>query len=325
MFLLNMHDFIAIVVVLLNFLVFNACIPTSASSIVSGTAPWKYQYEKLQLPIGVEQNIQNGHGLTKDKEGNIYFTFQPINVSETTQALVKFSYGEKKMVATAIGSTELSSGVPHGLQYEYDSVSNKEYLYHANNQQTIFKTDLNGDIIWKSNFSSWKETKPEFWPFKPTDVVIIPDTNILLVADGYGSSFVHLINKLTGKYIEGRSFGGKGNTTEPIRFNTPHGIKVDKDNNFIVVSDRTNNRVVWLTFDFKYVRSKTLTEGLALPCNVCTIYHLILQFLYHLYETYVAIAATTRTTLSIYLYIYTYVHKQDKNLTCNTHVHMHYF
>ena len=102
-------------------------------------------------------------------------------------------------------------------------------------------------------------------------------------------------------------------------------IIIDKDNNFIVVSDRTNNRVVWLTFDFKYVRSKTLTEGLALPCNVCTIYHLILQFLYHLYETYVAIAATTRTTLSIYLYIYTYVHKQDKNLTCNTHVHMHYF
>ena len=49
------------------------------------------------------------------------------------------------MLATALGSTDLSQGVPHGLQYEFDdddaTTAKEEYLYHANNQQTIFKTD----------------------------------------------------------------------------------------------------------------------------------------------------------------------------------------
>ena len=242
--------------------------------IISGTSPWKYQYIPLQLPLHVKDNIQNGHGLTKDLNGNIYFTYQPINISDSTQVLVKFYYdsAKKSMVATALGSTDLSQGVPHGLQYEFDdddaTTAKEEYLYHANNQQTIFKTDLLGNIIWKSNFSDWVDTKPNFWPFKPTDCIVIPKTDILLVADGYGSSFVHSINKTTGEYIEGKSFGGKGNTTsDPIRFNTPHGIKIDVEKELIIISDRSNNRIVWVDYDFKYVRSKTLHEGLALPCN----------------------------------------------------------
>ena len=243
----------------------------ASSRIVSGTAPFRYEYQEdyLEIPEQVKNNLLNGHGLTKDKDGNVYFTFQPMNVASTTQVLVRFKKDGGQYVGEAIGDPALASGVPHGLRIEHGADASDTFLYHANNDATIFKTTLEGEIVWKRNLSAWEQERPDFWPLKPTDSVVIPNSNILLVADGYGSDYVHMFNTLTGAYIEGKSFGGKGNSSsDPVRFNTPHGIAIDEENKWIVVSDRSNNRIVYLTYDGKYVKSHKLqTEGLSLPCN----------------------------------------------------------
>ena len=44
---------------------------------------------KVPVPSGV--SILNGHGLCKDREGNIYFTFQPSQVNASTQCLLRFA------------------------------------------------------------------------------------------------------------------------------------------------------------------------------------------------------------------------------------------
>ena len=96
----------------------------------------------------------------------------------------------------------------------------------------------------------------------------------MLVSDGYGSSFIHFLNKTDGTYIEGLSFGGKGNATSPIQFNTPHAVSLDsaysKKYNFPVfaVSDRSNNRIVWMDMKGNVLNIQSTLTTAPLPCNV---------------------------------------------------------
>lgn len=227
----------------------------------------------VALPKSQKDNVAHGHGLAQDEKHNIYFTYVPKEVKNDTQVLVRFNPdGTHAALLGAIGQTELSTGVPHGLHIEHDPATNESYLYHANNAAKIMKTRLNGDVMWTVDLSSWEKDKPHYWPIKPCDAIVVPGSNTLLVADGYGSSFVHAFDKNTGKYIENKTFGGLGNTSsDPIKFNTPHGINVDpRHPGTFVISDRSNHRLVWVTADGKYVSSAPTEDpaGMSLPCNV---------------------------------------------------------
>lgn len=262
--------------------------PAAADDDVrSGTAPWQYRYrpDLLQLPAGAAP--ENGHGLARDAAtGYIYYTFQPKAVTPETRCLVRFDPDGTNAVMLGLpGPSGLSRGIPHGLRIEHDPRDNTTYLYHANNAASVFKTDLSGNILWEANFSSWQEEMPQFWPIKPTQTVVVPGSDVLLLADGYGSSWVHQLDKHTGRYL-GRSFGGIGNaTSDPVKFNTPHGINVDPrrpptssglattmagGGPAFAVSDRSNNRLAWVDADGKYLGSEWLGNppGMALPCNV---------------------------------------------------------
>lgn len=252
-------------------LVLNFNVSTKLSNddpVISGSGRWKYQYMPDLLHFPNETELGNGHGLCKDKKGQIYFTFQPKHKTAYSQALVRFQPdGTNGVLLGDKGPDGLSMGVPHGLRIDYSEGTG--YLYHANNQATVMKTTLEGKIVWKSDFTDiWKNNKT-VWPYKPTDAVVVPNTNTLLVADGYGQSWVHKLDKRTGEYLNA-SFGGKGNTSsDPIRFNTPHGINLDPQGNFIV-SDRSNNRLVTVDQDGHYKTSSLTTKvaGVSLPCNV---------------------------------------------------------
>ena len=70
----------------------------ASSRIVSGTAPFRYEYQEdyLEIPEQVKNNLLNGHGLTKDKDGNVYFTcFWYSAVHSTLQALALATVGVK--------------------------------------------------------------------------------------------------------------------------------------------------------------------------------------------------------------------------------------
>jgi len=123
-----------------------------------------------------------------------------------------------------------------------------------------------------ANLSDWKNQYPKFWPIKPTDAVVVPGTNILLVADGYGSNFIHLFDKYTGEYLK-NSWGGSGQGNVPLRLSTPHGINVDPRINLpvptFVICDRSNHRFVWTDAKGNYIDSEPVTEyGMTFPCNV---------------------------------------------------------
>lgn len=251
---------------------------SAASPIISGQGDWQYQYlpDRVVLPGAAVDNDLNGHGLCRDDDdGSFYFTFVPKAVNNDTQVLVHFSPdGKNATLLGAKGAGGLSSGVPHGLRIEKDT-DGKKYLYHANNKQRIVKTDLAGTILWDVDLSDWKTKYPQYWPILPTDAIVVPGTDILLVVDGYGSSWAHWFNKTTGAYIPGHSFGGPaGKSTAPLQFHTPHGINIDPryPATTFAVSDRSNNRIVWVKANGTFVdTSSTATPvGMSLPCNVDT-------------------------------------------------------
>jgi len=176
-----------------------------------------------------------------------------------------------------LGDPKLSLGVPHGLRIENDDKQQQSFLYHANNAAIITKTTLTGQVIWMSNFTNWKTLYPQYWPLSPTDAVVVPGTNTLLVADGYGSSFIHMLDKNTGKYL-GKSWGGKGDSNDPVKLTIPHGINLDlswdsgNSEPAFVISDRSNHRLVWTSADGKFMGEQDFSKpppfGMSLPCNV---------------------------------------------------------
>jgi hypothetical protein len=256
-----------------------ACLISSVgAAIISGSPPWEYQLDLnlAAIPVG----IANGHGLVTDRQNNIYFTFQSSPVLNTTKALLRYASDGSGPVQLGLpGPTGLSQGTPHGLHIEYDPVKEEEYLYHANNAQKLFKTNLNGDILWETDFSNWKTAYPQYWPILPTDSVVIPGTDILLLSDGYGSSWVHQIDKYSGKYLN-VSFGGKGFSSKPLKMNCPHNIAVEPRPRAgydwsIVITDRANSRIVWtdpagnVIDEYAMgVTTPAYEPGMSYPCDV---------------------------------------------------------
>jgi len=230
-----------------------------------GSDPFRFRYrpDLLRLPPSVE--MANGHGLAKDRHGRIYFTYEPARVTPDTRALVRFapdgSGGELLGEDSA-----LAMGVPHGLRLSEEPGG--DFLYHANNAHAVHKTDLQGRVMWSNNLTAAWAGGP-FWPCLPTDAVVPPGSDVVYVADGYGSSYVHLLDVHTGEYV-GTSFGGKGNSTSPQRFDCPHGITYDEAAGALLVSDRANSRLQYVGLDGRHRRGVAMgnaSEG-AMPDNV---------------------------------------------------------
>eukprot|EP01052_Picozoa_sp_SAG31_P013219 SAG31_NODE_791_length_12069_cov_22.664411_2_plen_344_part_00 len=255
-----------------------AAAAVAAAPIRSGQGDFVYEYQPQLLsvppsPLSGGVNVLNGHAVTTDSKGNIYLTFQPANLAADTQCLARWKpdgtggelLGEK-------GPAGLSQGVPHGLELEADDADGLDYLYHANNEALLFKTTTDGAIIWTKNLSEWRTTKPHFWPCKPTDATVVGD--LLYVADGYGTSWIHIFDKRNGTYVS--SFGGGGKTSaDPVKFRTPHSLSMDhRFPGQLLVTDRSNKRLVMVDHLGHFKSELDMTTGglpapgsNALPCS----------------------------------------------------------
>ena len=245
--------------------------PTPPAPVISGQGKFRYQYTptKLQLPPSVQ--LVNGHGLARDAAGNIYFTYESSNKDDVgVRALIRFNPDGTGGVL--LGNATLAQGVPHGLKVQRE-VDGMEYLYHANNAATVTKTTLDGDIVWRTDMTQTWQHDASNWPFKPTDLLLAPgEPDTLLVADGYGQSKVHAFDRRTGAYT-GAVFGGKGDSATPgapATFNCNHGLSMDDRVGKIVVSDRSNHRLVWIDDDGTLLRELNVTSAAPLPCNAQT-------------------------------------------------------
>jgi len=231
--------------------------PLTGVHVEGGQGEFRFRWrpELLKLPEGATP-MNNGHGLVKDSDGRIYFTYEPVAVKEDTRALVRFNPDGTGGELLGPDNT-LAFGVPHGLRISYEEAG--AFLYHANNGHVVHKTDLEGNLVWSNNVTAaWAGTP--FWPCLPTDAVVPPGSASVYVADGYGSSFVHLLDVATGAY-QGVSFGGLGSSTSPQRFSCPHGINFDQEIGLLVVSDRANARLQYVRLDGTHAAGVDMSEG----------------------------------------------------------------
>jgi hypothetical protein len=223
--------------------------------VISGAGDFRYQYVAEKLVLPAEVKMRNGHGLCRDTQGNIYFTFEPEKVEEQTRCLVRFAPDGTN--PELLGSDNaLAHGVPHGLNIDIDK-GGKAVLYHANNEATVHKTTLEGSILWTQKWS------PQMGNYKPTDAVAPPGGDRVFIADGYGSSMIHAVKASDGVYA-GKSWGGLGSAHGEL--NCPHGITFDPRRKLLLTADRGNKRLEYFTssgFYHSTIEAKEITA----PCN----------------------------------------------------------
>jgi hypothetical protein len=229
--------------------------PASSGPIVSGSGEFRYEYVPTRLVLPPEVKMRHGHGLCLDDAGNIYFTFEPEKLEADTRSLVRFAPDGANPVL--LGSdNSLAHGVPHGLNIHSDK-DGKPVLYHANNDATVHKTTLEGQILWTQKWSA------QMGNYKPTDAAASPGSDRVVVADGYGSSMIHELKTADGVYA-GKSWGGLGSAHGEL--NCPHGITYDPRRKLLLTADRGNKRLEYFTlagFYHSTIEAKEITA----PCN----------------------------------------------------------
>jgi hypothetical protein len=229
--------------------------PGTPGRVQCGRGDFRFEFvpEKLKLPTEVK--MRHGHGLCLDKDGNIYFTFEPEQVDAQTRSLVRFAPDGTGAVLLGSDNT-LAHGVPHGLNVHQDKDGNT-VLYHANNDATVHKTTLDGRVLWTQKWPA------QMGNYKPTDAVAPPQSERVLVADGYGSSMIHALKTADGLYA-GKSWGGLGAAHGEL--NCPHGITYDPRRKLLLTADRGNKRLEYFTLNGLY-HSTVEAKELTAPCN----------------------------------------------------------
>lgn len=249
---------------------------SSSEVIIGGQGAYQYVYNEtqLQMPTNPAANPPYSHGLEVDGDQNIYLTYY--DSADPTRCLVRWSPKDGYVTPEVVGKgTEIcshgnpSTG-PHGLRIAVED--GKPYFYHANNNQALFKTTLDGKLVWQQleTPTGTPAQKCQFGKYCPTWFGQQPGSEFVYMADGYGASQIHVYTR-DGNYT-GHTFGGKG--TEHGKFQTPHAISWDPRRNQMVVSDRANHRLEYFNIDpsdatkFEYAGTTTV-EGPVPMGTVC--------------------------------------------------------
>jgi len=140
--------------------------------IIGGSGKFRYQYmpDLLQAPEGA--SLVNCHGLVLDKDNNIYLTYQ--NDGKTDEnCLIRWNPDGTGGEFLTGGNTTLCSGTPHGLKIVTEG--DEQFLYHANNDQKLSKTTLDGTVIWQVNGVFGQATDV----YRPTWFATPPDSEYM--------------------------------------------------------------------------------------------------------------------------------------------------
>jgi hypothetical protein len=246
----------------------------AAPPIVGGQGKFRYQYmpELLAIPAGAAP--LNDHGLVTDHNDNIILTYEPDHASNDTRCMIRWAPDGSGVGEQFGPGAALCRGTPHGLRVAHEGPDETPFLYHANNAQALHKTTMDGELVWSVQGPPVNATTgAPFLPFKPTWFATPPGSPYVFMADGYGSSIVHVYTAADGKYT-GHTFGSRGSGDG--QFETCHSIHYDPRTKQIVVSDRENHRHQWFDFDvdapdkFTYShQAATTTSGAgSRPCNM---------------------------------------------------------
>lgn len=243
---------------------------TRAQDVVgSGDHVFEAQHGWPQLPA--PYTWQTTHNVAVDSEGLLYVIHE--GKPQLADHPSIFVFDTEGRLVRAFGS--MFQGGGHGVEIRREG--NEEFLYVAAYQQckTIAKMTLEGEIVWQQYaplksglYGAGEASNPtRRWgrdAFMPTNFAFLDDGGFLL-ADGYGSFTIHRYDA-DGNWVE--FFGGAGEGEG--KFNTPHGIGIDRRSEgeaSIVVTDRAHNTLQTFSMDGTY--QKTI-EGFGLPANIET-------------------------------------------------------
>ena len=206
-----------------------------------------------------------------DEAGNLYVIHE--GRAELKDHPSIFVFDEKGRFLRAFGSRFQGGG--HGIEVRKEG--SEEFLYVCGYQQVkmFAKLTLKGETVWE-RFAPMEsgvyaegeaENPQKVWGrdrFMPTNFAFLDDGGFLL-ADGYGSFYIHRYDK-DGKWVSKFGGPGKGEGT----FQTPHGIWIDRRpgrEERVVVCDRAHHTVQYLTLDGEYLET---LPGYGLPANIDT-------------------------------------------------------
>jgi hypothetical protein len=230
------------------------------------------------LPLPVEATVEHAHGIVIDEtDGTVIITYK--DAIDPTKCLLRWKRDAMMKAGEFIGpktNDSLCRGVPHGLIAAAEEVDGKgrsangkpTVLYHANNDQLLHKTTMDGEILWTVE-GSLNTSSDDL--YSPTWFASQPDSPYIHMADGYGSSKIFVLDKVHGNYT-GHSFGGHG--SDHGFFQTCHSIAWDWRTQEMVVCDRENHRLEYFQVDakdpskFSYSRTLSFYPLLQRPCNI---------------------------------------------------------
>ncbi len=243
----------------------------SDSKLVLGSGDHRFEVEHNWPQLPSKYTWQTTHNVAVDEEGMLYVIHEGrANLKDHPSIFV---FDKDGKFVRAFGSEFQGGG--HGIEVRKEG--NETFLYVCAYQQVkeFAKLTLQGETVWKQRapmkagvFAKEEATDPKkIWGrnrFMPTNFAFPPGGGFLL-ADGYGSFYIHRYDK-DAKYVG--SFGGPGDGKG--KFKTPHGIWIDDRPGrepMIVVCDRAHNTLQYLTLDGEYVET---IEGFGLPANCDT-------------------------------------------------------
>ena len=243
----------------------------SDSKIMIGKGDYRYEVVHEWPDLPSKYKWQTTHNVAVDKAGNLYVMHEgKVKLKDHPSIFV---FDNKGKFLRAFGNQFQGGG--HGIEIRQEG--KEEFIYACGYQQVkmFSKMTLKGGIVWERRapmesgvYAKGEDTNPKkIWGrnrFMPTNFAFLDDGGFLL-ADGYGSFFVHRYDK-DAKWKS--CFGGPGKGRG--KFATPHGIWIDRRpgrEQQVVICDRAHHTLQYLTLDGKYI--KTL-PGFGLPANADT-------------------------------------------------------
>ena len=247
-----------------------------AASKTIGSGDYVYEADHSWAQLPEKFNWQTTHNVAVDGQGLVYVIHEGRKQQKDHPSIFVFDADGK--FVRAFGSQFQGGG--HGIEVRREG--SEEFLYVCAYQQvkSFAKLTLTGEVVWLKHapMESGKYAEGEDsnrkaqWGrdrFLPTNIAFLDDGGFLL-ADGYGSFFIHRYDK-DGNWQD--CFGGPGDGAGT--FQTSHGLWIDrrKQQHEIVVTDRARNTLQFFDMDFKYLRTQ---EGFGLPANIDTYEDLML-------------------------------------------------
>ena len=236
--------------------------------VITGEGDYKYRVDHHWCQLPDKFSWQTTHNVAVDSSNNLYVIHEGRRDQKDHPSI--FVFGPEGKFIRAFGSQFQGGG--HGIEVRKEG--EQEFLYVAAYQQvkSFAKLTLTGETVWYRKapmesgiYAEGEDTSTEpSWNrkgFLPTNFAFLDDGGFLL-ADGYGTFFIHRYDK-DANWVS--CFGGPGEGEGT--FQTSHGIWIDNRAGrepSIVVTDRAHDTLQYFNMDGKYIET---LEGFGLPAN----------------------------------------------------------